>query len=105
MTAPRRIDEERAIRRMHLAATIAGRAACAGMPHHVFFPTGPTGRAASKKTDPYAQARQVCGRCPVRQECLELSDTDPQTWGHGMFGGLTPDERRTHRRKETPRAR
>ena len=39
-----------------------------------------------------AQAKAVCARCPVRQECLEfaLAVREP----HGIWGGLNETERR-----------
>lgn len=42
-------------------------------------------------TEAVRQARKVCGRCPVMDECL--------TWAfgigdvHGILGGLTPEQR------------
>lgn len=41
-------------------------------------------------------AKGVCGRCPVRVECLEyaLDRRDP-----GIYGGLTPTQRGTAKRK------
>jgi hypothetical protein len=46
-------------------------------------------------------ARFVCAMCPVRKECLalviDLQSTDDK-WG--MFGGLTPYERKMKRRKK-----
>jgi WhiB family redox-sensing transcriptional regulator len=44
----------------------------------------------------YRYARQVCGTCPHRMECAE--------WGianetHGMWGGLSPQERNKTRNR------
>ena len=52
------------------------------------------------------RAIQVCGRCPVRAECLELALSGADSWGgivHGVWGGTTPNERIQLRRqrKET----
>ena len=40
----------------------------------------------------WAQARRFCASCPVRDECLAhaLEHEEP----HGMWGGMTPNERR-----------
>ena len=35
----------------------------------------------------------MCGRCPVRQECLELSLRDWTVGQHGVWGGTIPAER------------
>lgn len=69
------------------------RAACAGdWNGDPWFP-------GDKSNDPhrYDYARAVCARCPVRSECLEFAlETREQ---HGMFGGLTPDQRKALARK------
>lgn len=54
-------------------------AACAGMPLRTFF---------AVNTSP---AREVCGRCPIRPECLydALTHRAP----HGIWGGLSREER------------
>ena len=75
-------------------------AACRGMPLSIFFPA--IGHDAT-------EARQICGRCPVRAECLEDSlarttTNDPI----GVFGGLRARERaairaeRHRKTKKTP---
>lgn len=47
-------------------------------------------------------AREACAGCPVRAECLEkalrLNETE------GIWGGTTPDERKTMRRNSLRRA-
>lgn len=40
----------------------------------------------------YRQAIAVCGSCSVRQECLDYALTNDLR--HGVFGGLTPVQRR-----------
>jgi WhiB family redox-sensing transcriptional regulator len=40
----------------------------------------------------YTIARNLCNRCPVRAKCLEYALANEETYG--MFGGLTPNERR-----------
>jgi WhiB family transcriptional regulator, redox-sensing transcriptional regulator len=62
----------------------AGRASCAETDPEIFFP--PHG-------DPATEARQICARCPVRDECLAYAlDADEQ---YGIWGGLDPDDRRS----------
>lgn len=63
-------------------------AACRGVPVSVFFP--------DDDQPNYALARRLCESCPVRTPCLE--DAHRARVNHGMFGGLTPKERRAARR-------
>jgi WhiB family redox-sensing transcriptional regulator len=39
----------------------------------------------------YKIARELCGICPVRQQCLQYALTQREEYG--MWGGLTPKER------------
>jgi Transcription factor WhiB. len=39
-----------------------------------------------------AEAKRICGRCPVRDECLAQALRDGEK--HGIWGGLTYEERR-----------
>ena len=45
----------------------------------------------------YSLAHRVCEACPVKRPCLDYalaSERDATTWTrHGMYGGLTPDQR------------
>lgn len=47
-----------------------------------------------------AYAKMLCGRCPVRQECLDyaLESLEPD----GVWGGLNTDERRRYLRRGVP---
>jgi WhiB family transcriptional regulator, redox-sensing transcriptional regulator len=58
------------------------RAVCAGEDPSVFFPA---------HGDPAVRARQVCGNCPVRIDCLEYA-TGADEWG--IWGGLDREQRR-----------
>ncbi|MFJ8109958.1 WhiB family transcriptional regulator [Streptomyces sp. NPDC096132] len=60
------------------------RAACAGQDTELWFPDYPVG----------APAMKICGRCPVRAECLYdcLADEVPSR-RYGIRGGLTTGER------------
>lgn len=44
--------------------------------------------------DREAEAKAVCSWCPVRSDCLTAALVDPDLDEFGVFGGLTPDERR-----------
>lgn len=71
------------------------KAACIGAPQEVFFPTG---RKFTNKS--WALARSFCAVCPVREQCLDVAiavDVSEDRWG--MFGGMTPSERKYHRRR------
>ncbi len=78
-------------------------AACLGADPELFFPIGETGPAVRQ----IAEAKQICGRCPVRQECLQWAlDTDQNA---GVWGGLSESERfalkrRLGRRASSPAA-
>jgi WhiB family transcriptional regulator, redox-sensing transcriptional regulator len=67
------------------------RAACRGEDLGVFFP--PPGPAALAEV---VKARAICGRCPVRSVCLAFAQALVIT--SGIWGGLTPEERRRQRR-------
>ena len=66
-----------------------------GVDPEVFFPL-PSDRTG------IAAAKAICAECPVRTQCLmqalEYGD------GHGIFGGLTPAERREVRLNSAPGA-
>lgn len=72
------------------ATAFMAHAACRDMDPALFVP-GP-GRNGHN----YAQARKVCADCPVRIDCLEFALTVGER--HGMWGGLTPAERRPYLR-------
>ena len=61
---------------------------CTQVDPEVFFPEN--GRADTSRT-----AKAICGRCPVRQLCLDTFDL---VVTHGVIGGLTERERRDRRR-------
>lgn len=70
------------------------RAACRGKPIEWFFPARFTGK-------PYEEGKALCKQCPVTKQCLELSEMNVSTGDRfGLFGGLTPNERRAMRRYE-----
>lgn len=61
-------------------------ALCAETDPAIFFPDIGGSIAAPKR---------VCNACPVRAECMESALEDEP--GHGIYGGLTPMERRAVR--------
>ena len=63
-------------------------AACAEVTPDIFFP--------EQGAPPIAQVRAICESCPVRLACLEYAETEHIAWG--VWGGLTPSERRRLRR-------
>jgi hypothetical protein len=71
----------------------AARALCAQADPEIFFP--PAG-------DPGTEAKKICARCPVRQDCLAYAlDADER---FGIWGGLDPDERRNLHRRQNRRS-
>ncbi len=74
-------------------------AACRDSHVSVFFPPD------AREPDAWNVARSICALCPVRTQCLDLViglDISDDKWG--MFGGLTPYERKMSRRKYANRA-
>jgi WhiB family redox-sensing transcriptional regulator len=68
-------------------------AACRGEDPELFFPIGANGQALSQ----LREAKRVCAGCSVQSLCLEwavLAGID-----HGVWGGLSEQERRTVRRR------
>jgi WhiB family redox-sensing transcriptional regulator len=64
---------------------------CVGEDPDVFFPSN---------GDPGAKAREICGGCAVRTQCLDYAvETDE----FGIWGGLDQDERRNLRRRQRRR--
>lgn len=70
--------------------TWQARAACAGDDPEAWFPEG---------NDSGGWARLVCSTCPVRSECLAHAVTYHITYG--VWGGLTANQRRARKKKET----
>ena len=64
------------------------RAACLDEDPELFFPIGNTGPALLQ----IEEAKQVCRRCDVRDACLQWALEAGQD--HGVWGGLSEDERR-----------
>lgn len=72
-------------------------ALCRDTDPELFFPVGTTGIALTQ----IDRARQVCGECTVRAECLEYAlETNQDS---GIWGGLSEEERRVIRRQRRGR--
>ena len=68
-------------------------AACRGQDPELFFPIGASGAALLQ----LKEAKAVCAGCPVQCLCLEwavLAGID-----HGVWGGMSEEERRTIKRR------
>lgn len=63
-------------------------AACRGMDSRFWFP---------ERGEITSEAKQVCGACPVREDCLDESLRNGER--HGVWGGLSERQRRQIRRK------
>ncbi|MFE0786906.1 WhiB family transcriptional regulator [Streptomyces mutabilis] len=63
----------------------------------LFFPIGTTGPAALQTE----QAKAVCRRCPVREQCLRWALDTGQSIG--VWGGTSEMERRALKRREAVR--
>ena len=63
------------------------RAACQSTDPDLFFPASSTGKSLEQA----AEARAVCAHCLVRRQCLAFALRTRQA--HGIWGGLTGDER------------
>ena len=68
-------------------------AACVGEDPELFFPLGKTGPAMLQ----IDEAKQVCRRCEVREQCLGWALEN--SYDHGVWGGLSEDERRALKRR------
>lgn len=73
-------------------------AACKGMPAEVFYPDVQEERGVDT-TEAFAEAKAICEACPVRETCQaeSIANREPD----GVWGGLTPLERRRVIRKLT----
>lgn len=78
------------------------RAACRGQTELMFPRANKYGGYGSAALLQIAQAKALCAACPVRDECAEAGRDE---W-HGIWGGLTPQERGDRLRpRRTPERR
>ena len=74
-------------------------AICRDTDPDLFFPVGTTGYALVQ----IDRAKQVCGECPVKVECLDYAlETNQDS---GIWGGTSEEERRSLRRRLATRER
>lgn len=66
------------------------RAACRGPETWLFFPPSHSERK-DEREERESRAKQICGRCPVRVECLDYAIRTREPYG--IWGGLTEAER------------
>ena len=64
------------------------RAACRDEEPELFFPLGTTGPAIAQT----AEAKAICHQCKVASNCLSYALESGQD--HGVWGGMSQDERR-----------
>lgn len=79
--------------------TWRARAACRGMPTHIFYRHVKGGRGTSQAAIAHHQALAICHTCPVTTPCLNhaLDHHDE----HGIWGGTTPQDRQAlHRLRQ-----
>ena len=69
------------------------KAACLTEDPELFFPIGNTGPALMQ----IVEAKKVCRLCDVREACLQWALDAGQD--HGVWGGLSEDERRAMKRR------
>lgn len=62
-------------------------AACVNYPAEWWYPAVRVGRGGGLPKDALV-AVEICQTCPVREDCLRQADD------HGIWGGLTPNERK-----------
>jgi WhiB family redox-sensing transcriptional regulator len=67
--------------------------ACLTADPELFFPISSTGPALAQ----LEQAKSICAGCQVRQQCLDFALSTLQT--HGVWGGTSPEERQSMRRR------
>ena len=68
-------------------------AVCREEDPELFFPIGNTGPALLQ----IEEAKAVCRRCPVQEQCLQWALESGQD--AGVWGGLSEDERRAMKRR------
>ena len=68
-------------------------AACRHADPELFFPLS----ASGPSLDQITQAKAICAGCPVRRQCLMFALDTRQ--GHGVWGGMSEEERRPRARK------
>ena len=76
-------------------------AACRSADPELFFPVPAPGPGPGLRQG--EEAKAICAGCPVRGQCLAFATVTRQE--HGVWGGLTEEERRTPGSGQSPAAR
>ena len=87
---PRRLAQDRPARRARKREPVTywwAAAACRLSDPELFFPVSSAGPAVKQAE----RAKEVCGRCLVRRQCLDFALSSRQAYG--IWGGLTEQER------------
>lgn len=90
-----------------LVARVGAAGDCSDTATDAWFPTEPHEDYPAARARYERQARELCGGCPVRAECLELALRDEAQRGvkrHGIWGGTAPWERQRLHRARVRRA-
>lgn len=87
---------------MTLPAPWQDDAACRAEDSAIFFPEAAGGRHPLQDWH-YAQAKAVCAGCPVVAECLAFALSRNERLG--VWGGTTPEERKSMTDHHCPRCR
>ena len=87
----------------HISDSWMADASCKGMNGHPFFPEGVGQESSSDREEREAVAKQICGSCAVREECLEFALKTHQD--DGIWGGMNARERRLIRSRRAYEAR
>ncbi|MDA2804466.1 WhiB family transcriptional regulator [Nocardiopsis suaedae] len=77
------------------------RARCRFEPKALFFP--PEGERPDQREARERRAMKTCAACPVIEQCGEHTLDRPEPYG--IWGGMTPDDRRIERRRRRETAR
>ena len=75
-------------------------AECRGENLALFF--GPDGERQPERELREEIAKEICGWCPVRAQCLDYAVSRPEKYG--VYGGLNEEERAAERRRRQRRA-
>jgi WhiB family transcriptional regulator, redox-sensing transcriptional regulator len=87
-------------RELRLLVDRQGACSASGLSPDAWYPADDAADGAAEPARRQAAAAlAVCGACPVRQECLELSLRDWTVGQHGVWGGTVPAERVAMRRE------
>jgi WhiB family redox-sensing transcriptional regulator len=71
------------------------RGACRKADPELFFPVGNSGPAVAQAR----AAKSVCRGCPVLAACRDYALAHPDATEHGIWAGMTADERLNARQK------